>query len=187
MGCDGKTPNVICPSDPRLQTSLAQGWFKFLPNPTFTGALNNYVVPEPVPTTVFSNGSLLDVRVDHYLGDKDHFTGTVHYHGSSASRVSELPVALATDARYFVDYGFQDRFNWDHTFSPTLLNHAAFGYNDLLGIYSCLDGPFASQLPQVPGVANHLLPSVINFQDYSTFGCNTPGRTATPHMSSTTS
>ena len=180
MGCDGKTPNVICPSDPRLQNSLAQQWFKFLPSPTFTGALNNYVVPEPVPTTVFSNGSLLDVRVDHYLGDKDHFTGAIHYHGSSASRVSELPVALSTDARYFVDYGFQDRLNWDHTFSPTLLNHAAFGYNDLLGIYSCLDGPFANKLPQISGVANHLLPPVITFQDFSAFGCNTPGTTATP-------
>ena len=32
MGCDGKTPNVICPFDPRLQNSLAQQWFKFLPD-----------------------------------------------------------------------------------------------------------------------------------------------------------
>src|SRR5438094_8392264 len=117
MGCDGKTPNVICPSDPRLQNSLAQQWFKFLPSPTFPGALNNYVVPEPVPTTVFSNGSLLDVRVDHYLGDKDPFTGAVHYHGSSAHRVSELPAALSTDARYFVDCGFQARHRSNPTYS----------------------------------------------------------------------
>src|SRR5439155_11720394 len=35
MGCDGKTPNVICPTDNRLQNSLAQQWFKYLPTPTF--------------------------------------------------------------------------------------------------------------------------------------------------------
>ena len=88
MGCDGKTPNVICPSDPRLQNSLAKQWFQFLPTPTFTGALNNYVVPEPVPSTVFANASLLDLRVDHYVGDKDHMAVTVHYHGSAGSSTS---------------------------------------------------------------------------------------------------
>ncbi len=34
MGCDGQTPNVICPSDARLQNSLAKQWFRYLPQPT---------------------------------------------------------------------------------------------------------------------------------------------------------
>src|SRR2546423_12409687 len=91
MGCDGNTPNVICPSDPRLQNSLAKQWFQFLPNPTFPGSLNNYLVPEPVPSTVFANASLLDLRVDHYVGDKDHMAVTVHYHGSAGPSPPALP------------------------------------------------------------------------------------------------
>src|SRR3989440_1395708 len=40
MGCNGNTPNVICSTDPRLQNSLAQQWFQYLPTLTSTGALN---------------------------------------------------------------------------------------------------------------------------------------------------
>ena len=61
MGCDGKSPNVICPSDPRFQSSLAPQWFQFLPNPTFGGALNNYVVPVPVGEGLFSDSNWFSV------------------------------------------------------------------------------------------------------------------------------
>ncbi|PYV41550.1 MAG: hypothetical protein DMG06_16695, partial [Acidobacteria bacterium] len=37
MGCDGKTPNVICPTDPRLANSLAPQWLKFVPLPNLPG------------------------------------------------------------------------------------------------------------------------------------------------------
>lgn len=46
MGCNGNQPNVICPTDPRLQNSVALQWFKYQPTPTFSGPLNNFV---PVP------------------------------------------------------------------------------------------------------------------------------------------
>ena len=42
MGCDGHTPNVICPSDPRLANSLAPQWLKYLPSPNLPGPVNNY-------------------------------------------------------------------------------------------------------------------------------------------------
>jgi hypothetical protein len=180
MGCDGKTPNVICPPDPRLQNSLAKQWFQFLPNPTFAGPLNNYVVPTPPPVTVFANGSLLDIRVDHYVADKDHVSVAVHYHGSSASNNTLLPPQLATEGPYFTDYGFQDRLNWDHTFNPALLNHTAFGYNDLLGIVTCIDTKYTDQLPKIQGVFNHNFPPVENFQDFHSFGCNYFDRGDTP-------
>jgi hypothetical protein len=52
MGCNGLTPNVICQSDPRLQNSLAKGWFKYLPNPTNSDPLNNYTLPVPLSGSV---------------------------------------------------------------------------------------------------------------------------------------
>ena len=73
MGCGGGAPNVICPSDPRLQSSLAPQWFKYLPAPTFPGLINNYVVPTPIPNSTNGEGTLLDIRVDDNLGSRDHF------------------------------------------------------------------------------------------------------------------
>ncbi len=172
MGCDGKTPNVICPSDTRLQNSLAKQWFQFLPNPTFTGPLNNYVVPIPISNTVNGDGTLIDVRVDQYVGEKDHFFGTVHYHGSFVPTVSQLPPQLASEEPYEVNYTFLDRLNWDHTLSPRLLNHFAFGYNDIWSEVHCLDEAYAKQLPQIPGVPSHDFPPVIYPQDFTGFGCS---------------
>ncbi len=47
MGCDGHTPNVICPTDPRLQNSLAKQWFQFLPNPDFSRCPEQLSCPRP--------------------------------------------------------------------------------------------------------------------------------------------
>src|SRR5207249_3036256 len=71
MGCDGKSPNIICSSDPRLQNSLAQTWIKYLPAPTFPGPLHNYVTPVAIPGNQFGTLYHLDLRIDHYIGDKD--------------------------------------------------------------------------------------------------------------------
>lgn len=171
MGCNGNQPNVICPSDPRLTSSLATQWFQLLPNPTFSGPLNNYVVPVPVPNTVFADASLLDTRADHYLGDKDHFSVTVHYHGSAGSKASELPPALATEQPYGVNYGFLDRGSWDHTFTPALLNNLNLGYNTENIIATCLDKPYATKVPQIGGVASHDLPPIISLGGFLQFGC----------------
>lgn len=176
MGCNSNTPNVMCPSDPRLTNSLAKQWFQFLPNPTFSGPLNNYVVPVPVPIQSFADASLLDVRVDHYLGEKDHFSATVHYHGSTGSNASVLPTPLATEQPYGVNYRFLDRGSWDHTFTPTLLNNLNLGYNTQNAIVACLDTPYASKFPPITGVASHDLPPIINLAGFEGFGCTGNGR-----------
>jgi len=176
MGCSGDTPNVICPTDSRLQSSLANGWFKFLPTPTFSGPLNNYIVPIAVPQTVFGDQSLLDVKVDHTWRDKDHFSVTVHYHGSSQPRISELPIQIANEQPYWVNYGFLDRFNWDRTFTPTLLNNFNFGYNSQYVSVACIDGRYAKDFPQIPGLSDYSFPPVMQLQDFAAFGCSTnPG------------
>jgi hypothetical protein len=180
MGCDGRTPNVICPSDPRLQNSLSKQWFSFLPNPTFGGPLANYVVPIPVGEGLFNDSNLLDLRIDHNLGDRDHFYGTMHMRSSFAPEATQLPPQLATEQPYQTNRTVMPRLAWDHTFSPTLLNHAAIGYNDTYAESFCIDKEFADQLPQIPGVADHSNPPIITFSDFATFGCNNEFRGSRP-------
>jgi hypothetical protein len=180
MGCNSNTPNIICPSDPRMQSSLAPQWFKYLPEPTLPGLINNYVVPTPVPNSTNGEGTLIDIRVDDNLGSKDHFAAIVHYHGSFLPVVSELPLPISTTAPYGVNYSFLDRFAWDHSFSPTVINNFNFGYNDIWTITTCLDGPYASQLPQIVGVPNHQFPPSLNFQDFQSMGCNQLYHSARP-------
>ena len=44
-----------------------------------------------------------------------------------------------------------DRFNWDHTFSPTLLNHFAFGYLNRNEGYGSVNYQFANDLTWAGG------------------------------------
>ena len=60
MGCGGNTPNMICPSDSRLTSSLANNWLKYLPNPTFGGTQNNYV---GLPVTSGSTNAVVRPRL----------------------------------------------------------------------------------------------------------------------------
>jgi hypothetical protein len=185
MGCNGTTPNVICPSDPRLVNSLAHGWLKYLPNPSFPGALNNYV---GLPT---ASGSLrptvnrlsFDARIDENLGEKDHFSVELHYHEPHFFARDSLPPQLATQAET-VNGGFVgpwvNRVNWDHSFAPTLLNNVNYGYLNFRGNSTCLDAPYTNQLPQIPGVADHSLPPTLGFEDFAPFGCNAIVRDTRP-------
>ncbi|HEX5482387.1 MAG TPA: TonB-dependent receptor, partial [Terriglobia bacterium] len=173
MGCNGNTPNVICPADPRLQSSLAKQWLQFLPTPTFTNKiLQNYVVPVPVPTTVNGDTTLFDTRVDGYIGNNDHVSVEVHYYGSFLTAPSQLPKQISFDGYRAPNYGFLDRLNYDHTFRPNLLNNLNFGYNDILSDSRCTDAPYASVLPQIPGVFDHKTPPALSFDDFTGFGCN---------------
>jgi hypothetical protein len=187
MGCNGNTPNVICPNDPRLQNSLANQWIKFLPNPTFAGTQNNYVgLPLNIGFFPAFNRVAYDGRVDEYLGDKDHFSVEIHFHQPTNLPADSLPFQLATSAVQthgaFVG-PTMDRINWDHTFSPTLLNNVNFGYTDYRGKQQCLDQSYAGSLPQIAGVTDHNAPPTISFQDFTSFGCNVVSHNTKPNTS----
>ena len=173
MGCDGNTPNVICPSDPRMQNPLAKQWFQFLPPPNLPGPQNNYLVPKP--RNNYSNSHFYDMRFDEYFGTKDHVSASAYHHGLTRVNYSDVPIQLSSDI--FCAPCSEDayRLNWDHTLSPSLLNHLAFGYVDVHETEVPLDAPFANVLPQIPGVVSHPQPPAINFSDgFVSFG-NTVG------------
>ena len=46
-----------------------------------------------------------------------------------------------------------NRFNWDRTFSPNLLNHMSFGYLNRNEGYGCVNQDVVDDLPQIAGVA----------------------------------
>ncbi len=170
MGCDGHTPNVICSSDPRLQSSLAPQWFKFLPNPTSSGPVNNYLAP-PVPAGFLNSSAwAYTLKIDEYLGTKDHVSASVYYKRVLPTTFTHLPSQISTDGLSY-KRTWVDRINWDRTISPAVLNHFGAGYNDDKFYGGGIDGPYASQLPQIPGVASHAFPPQIGFSSgFNGFG-----------------
>ena len=165
MGCDGSSPNVICSTDPRLQNSLAPSWFKYLPNPTSSGPLNNYLAP-PVPSGgtpyLISPAYTITFKIDEYIGSKDHITASSYYKNVAPTNFSHLPLQISYDGLSYKRTHVL-RLNYDHTVSPTLLNHVVFGYNNDKYWGGGMDGPYASQLPQIPGVDTHSYPPQLLF------------------------
>ena len=181
MGCDGRSPNVICRTDPRLQNPLAKQWLQFLPSPTLSGVRNNYVVPQPISDSVYADSTLINIRVDQYWRDRDHFYVSINYRGGKPSPVSELPPQLSTQQPYYTNFSFVNRANWTHTFSPTLLNHFAIGYLNTHTAQWPFGRSYAKDLPQVQGVPSHEDPTVVYFDDFAGFGNNQVGADSRPN------
>ena len=172
MGCDGQHPNVICQNDPRLRNSLAQQWFQYLPTPSFGGALNNYISPVPI-SNISGAGTdhrqNYDIRADDYFGSRDHVAVTLHYHDTVFAKVTTLPPEISNDAYLLPDGGeigpWVNRVNWDHTFSPHILNNLNYGYLDFRGSEVSVDTPYVDKLPKIPNAAGYKSPPQLNFAD----------------------
>src|SRR5206468_3291863 len=64
--------------------------------------------------------------------------------------------------------------NYLHTFSPTILNHAAFGYLNRNEGYGSVNYTYADQLPQIGGVPSHAYPPAVSFGNgYTSMGNST--------------
>jgi hypothetical protein len=172
MGCNGTTPNVVCASDPRLAASLAQDWLKFVPPPTNTALANNYEPPTALALVLNANTDQWDVRVDQYIRDKDHVMVTWHYRGSLPFREALFPPVIDTTQTRIPNWSNIVRINYDHTFSPTLLNHFAGGYLNLESGSANASDCCINQVPHIPGVwyTNH--EPALTFSEYSGYGSN---------------
>ncbi len=170
MGCDGNTPNVICPD--RI-SPLVQPYLAALPNPTSAGPLNNYLAP-PIPDTILGNSDLYLGRYDVQIGSSDHIFASFWHQTAPAKFVSTLPQPIATETYSDPQNSWVNRFNWDRTFSSTLLNHMSMGYLNRNEGYGCVDQDFVDDFPQIVGVAAHNIPPLMDFPDpgFTSFGCN---------------
>ncbi len=172
MGCDGKTPNVICSSDPRLANSLANAWIKFLPTPTNDKPINNYRIPKPIPDSLLAATNNWLVRADHNIGDKDHFFVSIYYQGAGPVYNTQLPEQLANETYTAPQFAFVNRMNWDHTFSPTLLNHFAGGYLNRNEGYGSINEKYVKEFPEITGVAGHDAGPVVGLDGFTSMGNN---------------
>src|ERR1039457_3658741 len=103
-----------------------------------------------------------------YYRDKDHFELTFHYRGTLPFTQNALPVPLDNSNTRIPNYSYIARFNFDHTFSPALLNHFAVGYLDLVSeVYNSSDGAVHA-VPSVPGVYSTAHVPAINIDRKST-------------------
>jgi hypothetical protein len=167
MGCDGRTPNVICQN--RI-SPLARAWLDLLPTPTNSQPTDNYVAP-PIPDTILGNSDYYMGRYDLQLGDNDHFFASFWHQRAPAKFVSELPQPLSSQTFSDPQNSWVNRFNWDRTFTNTLLNHMSMGYLNRNEGYGSVAQEFADDLPQIPGVAAHNVPPRIEFSDeFAQFG-----------------
>ncbi len=168
--------NIIPSTYPNF--AFANQWTQYLPTNTNPGITSNYQSP-PIPNSYSSHVNTSDTRVDEYIGNRDHFMASVRYSGQSAPKnaqqACELPLPLCSDTENVPYYNFQDRVNWDHTFSPTVLNHFGGSYSDFTQAKRTGDVPYVDKIPQIANVASHAYPPEITFGDgYAQFG-NTQG------------
>lgn len=158
-------PGNIIPQD-RIANSIAKQWFQYLPDPTNGSPLNNYLVPQPVPDTILGDALHFIIKIDEYVGDKDHFAGTIWRQKTPPKFASTLPAQIANETYSDPQDSWVERLNWDHTFSPTVLNHFAAGYLNRNEGYGAVNAEFVDALPKIPGVANNsIYPPVITFSD----------------------
>jgi len=168
MGCNGNQPNVICPT--RFQNSLALAWLKYLPEPTFSGALRNYQAP-PVPDIILANTKYYFYRIDTNIGERDHLYFSSWSQYAPPNFNSTLPQQLASEDLTDPQNSKVARLNWTHTFTPTLINHFSIGYLNRNEGYGSLNQEFVNDFPKIAGVAGYPAPPQINFSDgYETFG-----------------
>jgi hypothetical protein len=134
---------------------IAAAYLAKLPTPTNTNAISNYRVPRPVPDSLVSNSNVFMTRIDHNYGDKDHFYFFWWRQFTGYNTATALPEVIATENPPRPENSPIARFNWEHTFSTTMTNHATLGYlnrNEGYGSTPAnLAAAKANTLPQISG------------------------------------
>jgi len=174
MGCDGITPNVICPTDPRMVNSLAPQWLQWVPLPNRPGVLYNYEAPTQ-GTSGAKNSNSWAVRVDHHIGDNDRVSAVIRYRSTVTPIQSLWPVQISQDNYRSPDHNWMDRFLWDHTFGPNALNHLAVGYSNFLSGTLSISDAYVDAVPAIAGVEAHTHQPAINVGEYGGYGSTLGG------------
>ena len=149
VSCNGVL-NVICAN--RINNSIAAAYLKFMPATNRPGELNNYVLPRAVPNSLINGSNVYLAKVDHYIGDKDHFSFTYWGQFAAINIASALPAEIATESPTTPQNSPIPRFNWEHTFSPKLTHHFSMGYLNRNEGYGSLN--LGVNLPKITGVAS---------------------------------
>jgi hypothetical protein len=180
MGCDGRTPNVICPS--RISQIVQPGWRRCRRRPATARSITmsrrrfpTRFSATPITTwggTIYSSGTR---------------TTSSRAFGTSARRKVRLTAAASHRQRRF--FGSSELVGQPSelrpNFSGTLLNHMSMGYLNRNEGYGSVNQSFVDDFPKIAGVAGHPAPPVMIFSDGfeqfgNSFGINTDSTTTRP-------
>jgi len=167
MGCDGKTPNVICQD--RI-SPLVQPWLAALPTPTSAGALNNFLAP-PIPDSILADTDYYMWRLD-VQGSTDHVFASFWHQTAPPKFYSQLPQAIANESYSDPQNSWVNRLNYDKILTSTLVNHMSAGYLNRNEGYGCVNESFAGQFPQIAGTAGNSVAPQIGLNQFESLGCN---------------
>ncbi len=169
MGCDGTTPNVICPS--RI-SPLVKAWLNGLPTPSSGGPTNNFLAPA-IPDTILGNTQYYMGRYDLQIGNKDHAFLSIWHQTAPVKYFSTLPQPIASETLSDPQNSWVSRFNYDRAFSTSLLNHMSMGYLNRNEGYGCVNAQFAGDFAKISGVASPDAAPQYQFSDgFAQLGCN---------------
>jgi hypothetical protein len=144
------------------QSALALKWMSFLPPTTAPGPYNNFLAP-PVSDGILSNLREYLYRIDYNWSDKDHFFASIWRQNTQPTPQCQLPVQICSSNPADPEDAWVSRFNWDHIFSPTLLNHMAYGYLNRNEGYGSVPAQNPANLPQIPNAAAYNASPQANF------------------------
>ncbi len=169
-------PGNIIPTS--QQSPLALQWMKYLPATTSPGPINNFL-GQPVSDGILSNLDEYLIKIDHYWGEHDHFFATIWRQLTQPNEQCIMPVQLCTSSPANPEDAWVSRFNWDHIFTPTFLNHWAAGYVNRNEGYGSVTGQNPADLPMIPNAAAYNASPAANFSgngvtNYQSWG-NTQG------------
>jgi len=167
MGCDGKTPNVICQD--RI-SQLVQPWLAALPQPTSAGALNNFLAP-PIPDSILADSDYYMWRLD-VQGGSNHVFGSFWHQTAPPKFYSQLPQPIANESYSDPQNSWVNRLNYDKILSSTLVNHMSAGYLNRNEGYGCVNESFANQFPQIAGTAGNSVAPQIGLDQFEDLGCS---------------
>jgi hypothetical protein len=144
--------NVIPPS---LLSAVALRATALLPPNDLPGYVNNYVDRSYQPTSE----NVEEVKIDHTINEKQHLSGALWEVRGNTQINGGIAGPLDPGFRNTPTVAGDVRINHTYTISPTLLNHAGFGYSTTQPTWSHWTtdprhGNEALQIPGIPSASN---------------------------------
>jgi Carboxypeptidase regulatory-like domain len=154
-----------------LFSAVAQRSLPLIPEPDIPGSyFNNYVDRSHQPST----DNDWSIKIDHIINSKQHISGAYWWVHGNTQINGAVAGAFNPSFRNTPTVASGYRFNHEFTITPTLVNHAAFGYTPTNPTWAhwTLDPRLGNEVLQIPGIPvdSHGYPTLSFSSLYPTLG-----------------